>query len=93
MILHTLSTPPSDRTTFQTCSATLGEDDCLLLIEDAVYWLLPHHKAELMRLPARIVALQSDVLARGIPASDVSSVDDAGFVELTIIHDSVISWF
>lgn len=93
MILHIIGTPPSDRTTFQTCSAALSEDDCLLLIEDAAYWLLPHHKAELMRLPARVVALQPDILARGIDPSGVNTVDDAGFVELTIIHDSVISWF
>jgi len=93
MILHTLNTAPSDRTTFQTCAASLTERDTLLLIEDAVYWLLPHHKNELTRLPARIVVLEPDLLARGVSADGIACVNDAGFVELTIIHDSIINWF
>jgi len=93
MILHTLNTAPSDRTTFQTCAASLTEDDTLLLIEDAVYWLLPHHRSELTRLSARVVALEPDVLARGVGTDGIACINDAGFVELTIIHDSIISWF
>lgn len=93
MILHTLNTSPSDRTTFQTCAASLAESDSLLLIEEAVYWLLPHHRNELTRLPARILALEPDLLARGINTEGISCVDDAGFVELAVNHDSVINWF
>lgn len=93
MILHTLNTSPSDRTAFQTCAASLSENDSLLLIEEAVYWLLPHYRNELTRLPARILALEPDLLARGINPDGVNCVDDAGFVELAVTHDSVISWF
>lgn len=93
MILHTLNTSPSDRTTFQTCAASLGEDDTLLLIEDGVYWLLPQHKGALARLPARVMALEPDLLARGVSPEGTRCVDDAGFVELAVTHDTVINWF
>jgi tRNA 2-thiouridine synthesizing protein B len=93
MMLHTLNSSPSDRTTFQSCAASLSEGDSLLLIEEAVYWLLPHHRHELTRLPARILALEPDLLARGVSSAGVNCVDDAGFVELAVTHGSVINWF
>ncbi len=34
MMLHTLNSSPSDRTTFQSCAASLSEGDSLLLIEE-----------------------------------------------------------
>lgn len=93
MILHTLNTSPSDRTTFQTCTGSLSEGDTLLLIEEGVYWLLPHHKEHLSRLPARVLALEPDLLARGLGTDGIGCVDDAGFVELAVSHDTVINWF
>lgn len=93
MTLHILNTSPSDRNTFLSCSAALTEDDVLLLIEDATYWLLPQHCADLARIPARVVALTPDRQARGIDACHLTEVDDAGFVELTVKHHPIVSWF
>ncbi|MBR9828009.1 MAG: sulfurtransferase complex subunit TusB [Oceanospirillales bacterium] len=93
MTLHILNTPPSNRTAFMSCSEALSEQDTLLLIEEATYWLLPHHRPLLAKLPARVVALAPDRMARGIIADGFNEVDDAGFVELTIKHEPVVSWF
>lgn len=93
MTLHILNTSPSDRNTFLSCSHALTDEDVLLLIEDGTYWLLPHHRSELARIPARVVALSPDRQARGIEAENLIEVDDAGFVELTIKHERVVSWF
>ncbi len=93
MTLHILNTSPSDRNTFLSCSNALVEDDTLLLIEDGTYWLLPQHRADLARIPARVVALSPDRQARGIEAENSPEVDDAGFVELTVKHERVVSWF
>ncbi|SMR71662.1 sulfurtransferase complex subunit TusB [Marinobacterium sediminicola] len=93
MTLHILNTSPSDRNTFLTCALALAEDDTLLLIEDGTYWLLPQHRSELARVPARVVALAPDRLARGVVVDNMTEVDDAGFVELTVQHDRIVSWF
>lgn len=93
MTLHILNTSPSDRNTFLSCSYALAEEDTLLLIEDATYWLLPQHRADLARLPARVVVLAPDCQARGLEISNMPAVDDAGFVELTVQHAPVLSWF
>ena len=93
MTLHILNTSPSDRNTFLSCSDALAEEDVLLLIEDGAYWLLPQHRADLARIPARVVVLSPDRQARGVEADNVPEVDDAGFVELTVQHQPVVSWF
>ena len=93
MNLHILNTSPSDRNTFVSCSHALADEDTLLLIEDGTYWLLPQHRADLARIPARVVALSPDRQARGIKADSLMEVDDTGFVELTIKHERVVSWF
>lgn len=93
MTLHILNTSPSDTQTFRSCSDALTEQDTLLLIENAVYWLLPQHRQALARLPAQVLVLAPDRAARGVEAGTVSEVDDAGFVELTLKHERVVSWF
>ncbi len=93
MTLHILNTPPSDRNTFLSCSYAQTQDDTLLLIEDGTYWLLPQHRADLSQVAARVVVLIPDRQARGVEASNLMEVDDAGFVELTVQNERVVSWF
>lgn len=93
MTLHVLNRSPSDRTLFLSCCDALTENDTLLLIEDATYWLLPHHISTLSNVPACVVALSPDCRARGIAAASYTEVDDTGFVELTLKHERTVSWF
>ncbi|MBV0931823.1 sulfurtransferase complex subunit TusB [Marinobacterium weihaiense] len=93
MTLHILNRSPSDKGIFNSYQAALTADDTLLLIEEAVYWILPHHSASLSGLPARVVVLAPDRAARGVTKGEYEEVDDAGFVMLTLEHERTLSWF
>ena len=93
MTLHLLGASPSDRATFESCRSTLTEQDTLLLLEEGCYWALPHHRQELSRIPARVVVLGPDSLARGIATEGLKTVDDAEFVVLATEHARTVSWY
>ncbi|MBS99657.1 MAG: sulfurtransferase complex subunit TusB [Oceanospirillaceae bacterium] len=92
MILHTLNQGPGNPALLEDCLAAMTATDTLLLIEDGIYWSLPAYADTLTRVPGRVQALESDLTARGIKTA-LTTVDDTGFVELTINHDKVVSWF
>lgn len=70
--------------------------DTLLLLEDAVYAVLPGHKAHQAVLEAGlpVYVLQEDLAARGLAELDspIEQVDFAGFVDLTAEDASSITW-
>ena len=99
-LLHLLRHAPQDDTHFATSLRVIGPEQGLLLIEDAVYALLPRTSAvnAMQLLPAsiRLFALESDVLARDLAIDDlpqrVSLIDYPGMVELCTRYDKVLSW-
>ncbi|ELY5939987.1 sulfurtransferase complex subunit TusB [Cronobacter malonaticus] len=71
--------------------------DDILLMQDGVVAAVKDngHLATLLASPARVVALQSDVEARGLGAQISSSIDTISyneFVKLTVKHASQMAW-
>lgn len=100
--LHIVNKSPFDSRALADCLARLTEDAVLLLIEDGVYAALPAQAERLPKLTelarqGRLFALTEDITARGLfgrPLLDgVRQVDYAGFVDLTVTHSPVQSWF
>jgi len=92
--LHTLNQAPSNVNLMQSCVSSLQPDDTLLLIEDGVYWLLNAHRA---KLPAalKIKALRLDAQARGLTplVSEVDLIEMDEFINLSVLHNKIVSWF
>jgi tRNA 2-thiouridine synthesizing protein B len=98
MILHTVNKSPYADKTLHSCLKAANDNDTLLLIEDGVYGALKEGEfSDLVDSAGpRIVALVADLEARGLMdrlLNSVDTVDYAGFVELTLAHDKVVSWF
>ncbi|ROW60418.1 sulfurtransferase complex subunit TusB [Cronobacter malonaticus] len=71
--------------------------DDILLMQDGVVAAVKDngHLATLLASPARVVALQNDVKARGLAAQISSSIDTISyteFVKLTVKHASQMAW-
>ncbi|TAN49204.1 MAG: sulfurtransferase complex subunit TusB [Methylococcaceae bacterium] len=92
-VLHIVKHSPDASQALRRCLARVGPSDSVLLIEDAVY--APASDAAL-RCAGKIYALLPDMAARGLTRNplqgDVEYVDYAGFVQLVVNHDKVISW-
>lgn len=89
MSLYICNTAQNLENTLRCFLDSLGKDDVILLIEDAVFQALGKHT-----LTASICALKEDLIARGIEDkihSDIKTVDYAGFVELSEEHERIIS--
>lgn len=99
-LIHLLRHAPQDDTHFASSLRVIGPQQGLLLIEDAVYALLPHTSAfnamQLLPASVKLFALEADVLARGVAIDDlpprVTLVDYPGMVELCTRYDKVMSW-
>lgn len=99
-LIHVLRHAPQDDTHFASSLRVIGPQQGLLLIEDAVYALLPHTSAinamQLLPASVKLFALESDVLARGLAIDDlpprVKLIDYPGMVELCTQYDKVMSW-
>ncbi|QJD58416.1 sulfurtransferase complex subunit TusB [Pseudomonas sp. gcc21] len=99
-MLHILRHSPGSETRFASCLRGLGPQQSLLLLEDAVYGLLPRSRtlASLQILPGsvRLYAIEADVLARGIALDDLPErlklIDYPAMVQLCVYHSKVVSW-
>lgn len=99
-MLHILRHSPGSETRFASCLRGLGAQQSLLLIEDAVYGLLPRSRTlnSLLILPGsvRLYAMEADVLARGLALDDlpdrVKIISYADMVKLCVDHKKVVSW-
>lgn len=93
--LHVINHSPSASDGLSTCLRIRAEGDVILLIEDGVYAALAHTETA-RSLAGTASALLADVQARGLTdrlGEAIGIVDDAGFVELCIRCDRVMSWF
>ncbi|UAW96877.1 sulfurtransferase complex subunit TusB [Halopseudomonas nanhaiensis] len=99
-MLHLLRHAPHTDPSFASCLRAIAAGQNLLLLEDAVYALLPatNQSQALGFLPAsiRIYAIESDLLGRGLALDAVPArvqlIDYPRFVELCVAHEKVISW-
>lgn len=99
-MLHILRHSPHQDQRLASCLRVLGAEQSLLLIEDAVYALLPGSRlaTSLKLLPGSVglYAMGDDLHARGLALDDlparVQLTDHAGMVQLCCEHERVISW-
>lgn len=98
--LHVLRHSPTGNASLASCMRVLASKESLLLIEDAVYALLPGSAAlnSISLLPGDIhlYVLQADLLARGLALDDLPArVEPVGYdcmVELSAQSGKVVSW-
>ncbi len=100
-VLHLVNYRLSSVETVNRCFGRMAADDCVLLIENGVYTVKAGNaiSSELEKRFAKfaVKVLQPDLEARGIDQSEVIGgidvIDDVGFVDLSITHGPVVSWF
>ncbi len=94
-MLHIVNKSPFEKDSFTSCMGHVTADSTVLLIEDGVYAAVKGSSVEGLLSNANVVALQSDVAARGIEgnlAEGVDLVDYTGFVDFVADSDGVQSW-
>ncbi len=100
-ILHTINKSPFSHTTLASCLQVCGNEDGILLLEDGVFGVLASSPCAeelfvLIETGVKVYALKGDINARGlqekIPTS-IQLIDYNGFVQLSIEHKCVQSWY
>ncbi len=97
MTLHIVNKSPDQTQCLKDCLRVFRPGDGLLLIEDAVYGALVNSPyAALLQNRPLVYALIADIEARGLSAMDTGSIkriNDKQFVDLTVQHSPVQSWY
>ncbi len=99
--LHTVNKSPFTHTTLLSCLQICGEDDGILLLEDGVFGAMKSSPCTeqlsiIMQKGIKIYVLMGDVKARGLQEKlhpDIHITDYNGFVQLSIEHRCVQSWY
>lgn len=99
--LHTINKSPFSHTTLASCLQVCGKDDGILLLEDGVFGALANSPCAeeltaIIAMGVKVYALKGDVDARGLQEKIPSSIqitDYNGFVQLSIEHKCVQSWY
>lgn len=99
--LHTVNKSPFSHTTLASCLQVCGKQDGILLLEDGVFGALTsapcaEELSGLIDSGIKIYALADDVNARGLHEKirkDILIMDYNGFVQLSIKHNCVQSWY
>jgi tRNA 2-thiouridine synthesizing protein B len=98
-MLHIVNKSPLQTSTLATCLRMAQAGDALLLIEDGVYAATAGSATEAAMQAAcatlKVYALQPDMDARGVTPrllAGVTLVDYAGFVDLSVEHNTSHSW-
>ncbi len=99
--LHTINKSPFSYATLSSCLQVCGKQDGILLLEDGVFGALSgapcaEELSTMIESGVKVYALASDVNARGLQEklrSDVLMTDYNGFVQLSIEHNCVQSWY
>lgn len=99
MILHTLNQSPFTSRSLENCLRVAQVGSSLLLIEDAVWGAMANtpfsDQLQLAMQHMTLYALQPDLDARGVTKTliaGIQCIDYFGFVDLVVLHDSVIAW-
>lgn len=99
MVLHTINKSPFSHSVFADCLNSLAGKQAVLLIEDGVFAALENTNSakQIAQHPEiEFYALDTDLKARGIEqqlTSNISVINDQGFVKLVTECSTVQSWF
>ena len=99
--LHTVNKSPFTYTTLSSCLEVCGPSDGILLLEDGVFGAIEsapcaNKLTKLIEGGVKVYALSGDVKARGLQEKlrkDITVTDYNGFVQLSIEHRCVQSWY
>jgi len=99
--LHTINKSPFSHATLASCLQVCGTQDGILLLEDGVFGGLSsapcaEELSTMIEAGVKVYALAGDVNARGLQEklrSDILMTDYNGFVQLSIEHNCVQSWY
>ena len=100
-ILHTINKSPFTHTTIFSCLAICNQDDGILFVEDGVFGAMnsapcAQQLSICVQNGLNIYALSDDINARGLQDKinpNVKLTDYNGFVQLSIKHHCVQSWY
>lgn len=100
MIVHLVRHSPHSDSRFAGCLRSLGANQTLVLMEEAVYALLPNtsarHSLDLLPANVRVHVLEMDLAGRGLALDDLPArigvIDYPELVDLCATHAKVISW-
>lgn len=99
--LHTINKSPFLNSALSSCIKICSTNDAILLLEDGVFGAikstpLSAQLQELMHSGVRLFAISADIKARGLTEKLLASielVDYDSFVQLTVEHRCVQSWY
>ena len=99
--LHTVNKSPFSHSALSSCLQACGADDSVLLLEDGVLGALTSSPCSdeinaLINTGVKIYALCDDIKARGLTDkvdARIHRTDYQGFVELSIEHRCIQSWY
>lgn len=99
--LHTVNKSPYTNNTLSSCLKVCAEDDGILLLEDGVFGAtssasIANELQSLIKNGVKVYALINDLKARGLEdklPSHIEPIDYDTFVQLTIEHRCVQSWY
>lgn len=100
-ILHTVNKSPFNSMNLESCLNICSSKDSVLLIEDGVLGAIQSSPMQekikqLSTSGTRFYALENDLLARGISDKllpDITHVTYQDFVDLTLKHKLIQSWY
>lgn len=100
-ILHTINKSPYTHNTLSACLKVCIESDGILLLEDGVFGTIPSAPGAeelqvLIKGGVKVFALINDIKARGLEeklAPNITPIDYNTFVQLTLEHRCVQSWY
>lgn len=96
-ILHIVNKSPFTHSTLQSCLAVCSNQDAVLLMEDGVYAALQTSELHSLTIQGlKVYVLSCDAEARAISQKISSSfqlINYEKFVQLTITHNCVQSWY
>ncbi|WGI27278.1 sulfurtransferase complex subunit TusB [Halomonas alkaliantarctica] len=96
MILHILTKAPDSSASSQMQQA-VGDQDAVLLIEEAVTAALDPSWAAWQQYQTRIFLLSEDLIARGLASiaedNELPTLEIDGFVMLTEQYEKTVTWY
>lgn len=99
--LHTINKSSFSFNTLASCIRVCGHEDGILLLEDGVFGAITgapcaEELQQLITQGVKVYALSDDIKARGLSEKiqhNIALTDYNGFVQLSITHRCVQSWY
>lgn len=94
--LHTVNKSPLSDSCLKECLRVATAADSILLLEDGAYAADVHFSHLFNSIEATVFVLASDAKARGLNGrinNQITSIDDADFVDLVVNNTNSHSWY